>query len=106
MTELRFADIKLKKAYEKLKDGEFKDLYEHLTRAFKDIEKKPSCGLAIPKKLIPKVYIKKHKILNLFKYDLPAGWRLLYSLDKEDIEVIAIILEWINHKNYEKRFKY
>ncbi len=49
---------------------------------------------------------KKYRIRNLFKYDLPAGWRLLYSVKQEGIEVIAIILEWMRHKEYEKRFKY
>lgn len=106
MTELRFADINLKKAYDKLKDSEFSDLYKHITKTFKDIEKNPSCGTAVPKHLIPKIYIKKYDINNLFKYDLPAGWRLLYSLKKEEIEIIAIILEWMSHKEYERRFKY
>ncbi|MCK5016187.1 MAG: hypothetical protein KAS32_03865 [Candidatus Peribacteraceae bacterium] len=106
MIVLRFADINVKKAYERLKKSEFQDLYKHLARAFKDIEKTPSCGISIPKKLIPKVYIKKYGIVSLFKYDLPAGWRLIYSLDKDGIEVIAIILEWMKHKDYEKRFKY
>ncbi len=106
MTELRFADVNVKKAYDRLKKSEFQELCRHLASAFKEIEKKPSCGLAVSKNLIPKTYIRKYGINNLFKYDLPAGWRLLYSLDKDGIEVIAIILEWLNHKGYEKRFKY
>lgn len=106
MIGLRFADNNVRKAYDRLKKSEFQMLFRQLARAFREIEKNPSCGLAVSKNLIPKVYIRKYRINNLFKYDLPAGWRLLYSLDKDGIEVIAIILEWMSHKDYEKRFKY
>jgi hypothetical protein len=60
----------------------------------------------IPKKLFPKSYIKKYGIDNLWKYDLPTGWRLLYSVKAEEIVVLAIILEWLPHKKYERRFNY
>jgi hypothetical protein len=43
---------------------------------------------------------------NLWKYDMPSAWRLLYSLKTEEIEIVAIILEWLDHKNYERRFGY
>lgn len=107
MTDLYFADKKVEEEYTRLKNStEFKQLYNHIKRALKDIKEAPDCGIAISKKLIPKIYIKKYGINNLFKYDLPAGWRLLYSLEEGKIEIMAIILEWLNHKNYEKRFGY
>ncbi|MFH1978112.1 MAG: hypothetical protein ABIJ92_02200 [Candidatus Aenigmatarchaeota archaeon] len=105
MTRLVFADENVKKAYDNLKDspGE-KWLYDSISNAFKEIEKNPNAFIHIKQKLIPKEYIKKYGIDNLWKYDLPNGWRLLYSLGRDKIEVIAIILEWLDHKNYEKRF--
>lgn len=81
-------------------------LYELLERAFEDIEKNPAGFIHIPKSLIPKEYRKKYNIDNLWKYDLPNGWRLLYSLSKEKVLLLAIILEWLDHKNYERRFMY
>ena len=46
-------------------------------------------------------------VLNLWKYDLPQGWRLLYTITAEnEVELISAILEWFNHKNYEKRMNY
>lgn len=47
-------------------------------------------------------------VLNmvLARYFLPRGWRLLYSILNEEIVVVSIIIEWFDHKNYEKRFKY
>ncbi|MBL7100659.1 MAG: type II toxin-antitoxin system YoeB family toxin [Nanoarchaeota archaeon] len=103
-----FADEKLKRSYEELKDSktEDKNLYKWISKAIDDIEENAFCGIQIPKKLIPKVYIKKYSIDNLWKYDLPRGWRLIYSVAGNKILIVSIIIEWITHKEYERRFKY
>ena len=31
---------------------------------------------------------------------------MIYSVAKDEVIVIAIILEWMNHKSYERRFEY
>jgi len=43
-----------------------------------NIEKNAFCGIQISKRLIPEAYAKKG-IKNLWKYDLPRGWRLMYQ---------------------------
>jgi hypothetical protein len=43
---------------------------------------------------------------NLWKYNLPNAWRLVYSISGSEVEIIAILLEWFPHKEYERRFKY
>lgn len=107
MTQLVFADSKVKKEYEKLsKSKEDSQLVKFLQRAFDDIRADPRCGIPIHKNLIPKEYIKKYDIDNLWKYNLPGAWRLLYSLKAETIQIVAIILEWLDHKGYERRFGY
>ena len=75
-------------------------------KGFLDIQKNAFCGIQIPKKLIPREYIKKYGIRNLWKYNLPNAWRMLYSIEGRDVKIISIILEWLDHKNYERRFKY
>lgn len=103
-----FADAKLKDAFEKLKESRTEDrrLYNWLNRAFDDIADNAFCGIQIPKKLIPKVYLDKYGVDNLWKYNLSDAWRLLYSVARDEVIVIAIILEWMPHKEYERRFKY
>ncbi len=103
-----FGDEKLKDAYDKLKTSRVEDqtLYKWISRAIDDLEENSFCGIQIPKKLIPKVYIDKYGIDNLWKYDLPKGWRLIYSVANDEVCIISIILEWMNHKDYEKRFNY
>lgn len=103
-----FAEEKLKQAFMKLKDSKTGDrkLYEWLNRAFDDLQSNPFCGIQIQRKLIPSRYIKKYNIDNLWKYNLPNAWRLIYSVAKHKIVIISIIIEWMDHKRYERRFGY
>lgn len=66
-----FGDEKLKKAYDTLKTSKVEDqmLYKWISRAIDDLEENSFCGIQIPKKLIPKVYIERYDIDNLWKYD-------------------------------------
>jgi Txe/YoeB family toxin of Txe-Axe toxin-antitoxin module len=103
-----FGDEKLKACYEGLRESKVEDkmLLNWISRAIEDLEKNAFCGIQIPKKLIPKIYIDKYKIDNLWKYDLPKGWRLIYSVVYDGVCIISILLEWMDHKNYERRFNY
>ena len=107
-SEIQFVDERVEKAFRELKDGdsEERELHRWLLRAFEDIEKNVFCGVNVPKKLVPRVYIQKYGIRNLWKYDLPRGWRLMYSIVGNKAIVVSIILEWLPHKEYERRFRY
>src|SRR3989338_2105754 len=107
-SEIKFAEEKVKTSFESLKESktEGKKLYEWIKRALDDLEENAFCGIQVPKRLIPKIYIDKYGIDNLWKYDLPKGWRLLYSVANSEVCIISIILEWMDHKDYERRFKY
>tara|TARA_Y100000034_G_C6844755_1_gene382557 strand:+ start:354 stop:683 length:330 start_codon:yes stop_codon:yes gene_type:complete len=105
-SKVRFVDEKLKESFEKLEKSKDKKFYGFIRRSFEDIEENAFCGVQVPKKLIPKEYLKKYNLSNLWKYDLPNAWRLLYSIEKDEIIVISIILEWMSHKEYERLFNY
>ena len=103
-----FITQKLKEQFQYLKEGKFEDqqLYKFINRAIDDLKRNPICGVKIPKKLWPKEYIQKYNITNLWKYDLPGAWRLVYTIESDEIKIVSIILEWFDHKDYEKRFNY
>jgi len=65
-------------------------------------------GDPIAKKLIPKEYVQKYGTTNLFRVELPNYWRMLYTLknDETKIEIIAFVLDIIDHKKYDKKFGY
>ena len=91
----------------KLKNGKHEEqqLYEFITRAIQDLKEDVTCGTRIPKDYWPKYY-SKHNITNLWKYDLPNAWRLIYTIKTDEITILGVILEWFDHKKYQKRFNY
>ena len=108
-SEVKFGDEKIKKAYQELESGRFEDkhLKEWLDRAVQDLRKDAFSGIQIPKRLIPKEYHAKYgPLTNLWKYNLPNAWRLIYTIKRDEIIVLTIVLEWLTHKEYDKRFGY
>jgi hypothetical protein len=77
--EIRFVDIKLKAAFEELKKSD-RELYKQTEHALKNISKDVFCSRNVKKKLIPRTLIQKYGINNLWIYNLPQGWRLIYSV--------------------------
>lgn len=65
-------------------------------------------GNPVAKKLIPEEYKEKYGITNLFRVELPNYWRMLYSLvdGETKIEIIAFVLDIIDHEKYNKKFGY
>ncbi len=98
-------DKKLENLLNKAKNDE-PQVYKFLNRAFDDLKKDPTCGIQIPKNLIPKYYIQRYGIDNLWKYNLPNAWRLMYSIKGSDISILTVVLEWLPHKEYDRRFGY
>lgn len=63
-------------------------------------------GERVGKKKWPKYYIMRYGIRNLFVFDLSKGWRLTYTIIAEGMKKIVCVLEAMDHKTYERRFKY
>jgi hypothetical protein len=55
-----------------------KEIFNQLNAAFDMIVMDPFCGIQVPKRLIPNVYITKYGIDNLWKYNFLKKWRLMY----------------------------
>lgn len=68
----------------------------------------PHYGDPIAKNFIPPVYKEKYDVTNLFRIELPNYWRMLYTLtnNETEIEIIAFILDLIDHSAYNKKFGY
>ena len=58
------------------------------------------------KRRVPKVYVQKYGIANLYKYNLDRSNRLTYTLVADQSGIAVVVLEILNHKEYEKRFGY
>ncbi len=103
-SDVVFGNSKLKKEFDCIED---KDLKKQLDKALNNLKENAFCGIQIPKRLIPKEYPKKFgKLTNLWKYNLPGAWRLIYTVKDSKISILSVLLEWMDHKTYEKRFNY
>ena len=104
-SEVKFADEKIEDEFNALSDNDI--IKKHIKRAIEEIRNNAFCSTPIPKRLIPREYVAKYNAQNLWKYDLPDGWRLVYTITTENkIKIVSIILEWFDHPDYEKRFNY
>ncbi len=66
----------------------------------------PEYGVHIPKDRIPKEYIIKYDVNNLWKVNLSGAWRMIYTIKGTEVEILALILDILDHKDYEKKFGY
>jgi hypothetical protein len=99
-----FADSKVETHFNSLSEDDW--LKKALKRAIEDFKENAFCGERIKKELIPKEYIKKYGIDNLLWYPLPNAWRLVYSIFSDKMELFVMIVEYYDHKEYERRFHY
>lgn len=101
--------------YDELKAIVEKERKEGITKSFdqqllKSIDTKiaylkmnPVAGDSAQKPL-PNELIQKYGINNLWIMDLVNYWRLLYTLKSNEVEIISLVLEWMNHDKYNKLF--
>jgi len=104
-TRIRFTDSELKEVFKSLKFSDER-LYKEINNALDNINRDPHCGRNAQKKLIPRELAIKHNLRNLWIYNLRKDWRLLYTLSGDDIGIIAIVLDWMDHHDYEKLFRF
>ena len=81
-------------------------LHQIVDKALDVLKENMFAGQLIEKKKFPKTYVQKFDIMNLYKYNLDKSHRLTYTLVADASGVAVVVLEILNHKDYEKRFGY
>ena len=81
-------------------------LLRSINRTKELLKKNPFAGNQVQKRLIPKEYINKYDIDNLWRIELANRWRLIYVITGNQIEIINFVIDILNHKNYNKVFRY
>lgn len=78
-----------------------------ITKAREKLSEDMFSGESVPKRQIPKHYIQKYELNNLYVIDLDSSRRLSYTLVFNGSGVCCVLLEvFLSHKEYEKRFGY
>lgn len=104
-SKVKFISEKLQESFNLLSEDD--PIKKSIKRAIKDLQDNAFFGIQIPKRLIPNEYLIKYNVKNLWKYDLPQGWRLIYTITVDnEVQLISAILDWFNHPEYERKFHY
>ena len=86
-------------------DTDSKTLLNSIERFFDILKTNPQFGNPIKKDLIPIEFIKLG-IKNVYRIELSNYWRMLYTLEGNNIEILVFILKIFDHKGYNKLFGY
>ena len=112
MIKIKFSE-EAKDAYDFLKKNSQNSkkermILDSLTDKLEILQKNPHYGNPVRKSLIPDYYKQKYSAKNLFRLELSQFWRMLYTLTngESEIEIIAFIIDVIDHKEYNKKFGY
>ena len=87
-------------------NSEHQQLLKSIETKITYLKMNPQAGIAIPKNHIAQKYIELYKVTNLWKINLIAGWRLIYTLKNEELEILAVILDFYDHSTYDSVFEY
>lgn len=103
------AQIKEWEATAKVQRGEEAKKAQQRAKEVKRLEalfpRKPFLGRNVPKKLVPKRFTAMG-VSNLFRNDLPDGWRLLHTVVEIDGVQAVIELAAMAHDEYDDLFGY
>ena len=81
-------------------------LLRSIKRAINLLKENPFSGDQIPKRIIPREYVKKYDVENLWRIELANRWRLIYTITGNKLEIVSFVIDIFNHKNYDKTFGY
>jgi hypothetical protein len=111
MTEIIFSDEFAKefsKAREKADkgNGEAEYIVKIIERGISKLYNDHEAGQKIERKLWPKAYIAKYSLNNLWRLRLDDSWRMIYTMRGPDVKIVALVLDVMDHRDYDKLFGY
>lgn len=84
----------------------YDQLLDSINNAIKNIKADYRYGDLIPRKFISKATIGRYGTDKIFRVQLVGYWRLLYTIIGDEVKIIALILEYMNHDKYNNIFGY
>jgi len=89
-----------------ISSSDHQTLLKSIKQKIQFLKDNPQYGTHIPKNNIPNIYSTVYDVNNLWKVNLSGAWRMIYTIRGSEIEIIALILDILNHKDYDKQFGY
>ena len=96
----RLKKLVLEEELKGIKSSENQTLWRSINQKIEWLKENPLRGEVVSKKDIPKGL----DVDNLFKIRLAQYWRMLFTIRREEIEIICFVLVIESHPDYDKRF--
>jgi len=95
---------------EELQRGVTSSVHQSIFRSIERVKtwlkENPFAGDQVKKSQIPSCYAEKYGVTNIWRIELSNYWRLIYTIQSGEIEIIDFVLDIIDHDEYNKRFGY
>ena len=86
--------------------SEHQTLFNSIKQKVEFLKENPEYGIHVEKRKIPKEYIIGYDVTNIWKVNLSGYWRMIYTIRGTEVDIIAVVLDILDHKAYDKKFGY
>ncbi len=84
----------------------YEQLLNSINNALRNIKADYRYGDLIPRRYISKATIQKYGTDKIFRAELVGYWRMLYTIVGDEVKIVALILEYMDHDKYNKMIGY
>lgn len=78
-------------------------IFRSIERVKEWLKENPFAGDQVKKELIPNYYFQKYGVTNLWRIELSDYWRLIYTIQSNEVEVIDFVLNIMDHKEAQSK---
>ena len=86
--------------------GEARYLVKIIDKGVAKLKRDREAGKRIPKRLIPREYVVKYGVTNLWKLNLDRYWRMIYTIVGDKVRLVSIVIKVLDHKKYDRKLGY
>ncbi|MFH1669287.1 MAG: hypothetical protein ABIA62_05140 [Candidatus Woesearchaeota archaeon] len=86
--------------------SEHQTLFNSIKQKVEFLKENPEYGIHVEKRKIPKEYVLDYDATNIWKVNLSGYWRMIYTIRGTEVDIIAVVLDILDHKAYDKKFGY
>lgn len=88
------------------RDGDARYLLRIFEKCIEKMKVDREAGKRIQKRRIPKEYLNKFAVTNIWKINLDARWRMVYAIVGDEKSLVCVVIDVLDHKEYDRKFGY
>ena len=102
----RLREVVLEELRDGIKKSDNQVLWRSINQKIELLSTNPEYGIHVQQDRIPSEYRMVYNAANLWKVNLSGAWRMLYTIRGSEIEILALVIDLLDHESYAKKFGY